>query len=180
MPRNFTVIYTHPRGATATFIYQNGELNALAKGLDSEQFWVFKQVKALLLRNEDADLAHASQMMAEHGFVAQVTKPLPDLLAPVTPRKQATTNEDDEREYIFRPVPSPALDYAMYREGKQISEMHWREGSGPEEPPPPHRAPAISMPEEAVVTDATAESPYATQPAPQVSVLHWRTGHDQH
>ncbi|MBA3824898.1 MAG: hypothetical protein H0X24_13505 [Ktedonobacterales bacterium] len=55
MATNYTVIYTHPSGGTATFIYEDGELSSLAKGLDAEQFWVFKQVKSLLLRNDEGD-----------------------------------------------------------------------------------------------------------------------------
>ena len=55
MPENYEVIYTHPSGATATFIRQDGELDALAKGLDAGQFWVFKNVKSLLVRNDAGD-----------------------------------------------------------------------------------------------------------------------------
>ena len=47
MSENFEVVYTHPSGATATFIRHDGELDALAKALDAEQFWVFKTVKTL-------------------------------------------------------------------------------------------------------------------------------------
>lgn len=72
MPENYEVIYTHPGGATATFIRHDGELDALAKGLDAEQFWVFKNVKSLLVRNEPDDLAEASRQMRQLGFVASV------------------------------------------------------------------------------------------------------------
>ncbi len=68
---NYEVIYTHPGGAVVTFVRQDGELDALAKGLDSEQFWVFKNVKALLARNDDGDLAEASQLMAGLGFTSR-------------------------------------------------------------------------------------------------------------
>ncbi|MGH2514506.1 MAG: hypothetical protein ACRDHP_02520 [Ktedonobacterales bacterium] len=79
MPENYEVMYTHPGGATATFIRHDGELDALAKGLDAEQFWVFKNVKALLVRNEEDDLAEASRQMRQIGFVAAVR----ELRAPV-------------------------------------------------------------------------------------------------
>ena len=69
---NFEAVYLHPGGATATFIRHDGELDALAKGLDSEQFWVFKNVKSLLVRNEEGDLAEASRLMRQVGFTAQV------------------------------------------------------------------------------------------------------------
>jgi hypothetical protein len=82
MPENYEVSYTHPGGATATFVRQGGELDALAKGLDSEQFWVFKQVKALLARNEAGDLAEASRMMADIGFTQFVREITPAEPAP--------------------------------------------------------------------------------------------------
>lgn len=72
MPENYEVMYTHPGGAIATFVRQGGELDALAKGLDAEQFWVFKQVKALLVRNDPGDLEDANRMMATVGFAAAV------------------------------------------------------------------------------------------------------------
>ena len=72
MPENYEAVYTHPSGATATFIRHDGELDALAKGLDAEQFWVFKNVKALLVRNEPDDLAEASRQMRQIGFVSSV------------------------------------------------------------------------------------------------------------
>jgi hypothetical protein len=80
MPENFEVIYTHPSGATATFIRQDGELDALAKGLDAGQFWVFKNVKALLVRNDEGDLEESNRLMSEIGFfghVRVITKPEP-------------------------------------------------------------------------------------------------------
>ena len=72
MPENYEVVYTHPSGATATFTRHDGELDALAKGLDAEQFWVFKNVKALLVRNEDGDLAESGRQMRAIGFSASV------------------------------------------------------------------------------------------------------------
>lgn len=68
----YEVIYIHPGGATATFIRQGEELDALAKGLDAEQFWVFKQVKSLLVRNDEGDLEEAHRLMASVGFVSRV------------------------------------------------------------------------------------------------------------
>ncbi len=67
---NYEVIYTHPNGAVVTFVRQGGELDALAKGLDSEQFWVFKNVKALLARNDAGDLDEATNLMAGLGFTS--------------------------------------------------------------------------------------------------------------
>jgi hypothetical protein len=72
MPENYEVIYTHPSGATATFVRQDGELDALAKGLDAGQFWVFKNVKALLVRNDEGDLEASNRLMAEIGFMPHV------------------------------------------------------------------------------------------------------------
>jgi hypothetical protein len=72
MPENYEVIYAHPSGATATFVRHDGELDALAKGLDAEQFWVFKNVKALLVRNEEGDLEEANHQMRAVGFVPTV------------------------------------------------------------------------------------------------------------
>ena len=82
MPDNYEVIYTHPTGATATFVRQGGELDALAKGLDSEQFWVFKQVKSILARNDPGDLAEANRMMAGIGFLPMVHEITPARPAP--------------------------------------------------------------------------------------------------
>lgn len=72
MPENYEVIFTHPGGATATFIRHDGELDALAKALDAEQFWVFKNVKSLLVRNESDDLNEAQRLMSQIGFSASV------------------------------------------------------------------------------------------------------------
>jgi hypothetical protein len=80
MPENYEVVYAHPGGATATFIRHDGELDALAKALDAEQFWVFKNVKALLVRNEPGDLEEASRLMRDIGFTPSVrvlTAPVP-------------------------------------------------------------------------------------------------------
>ena len=83
MADNYEVIFAHPTGATATFVRQGGELDALAKGLDSEQFWVFKNVKALLARNDPGDLREAQRMMEGMGFTALVREitVAPDLAA---------------------------------------------------------------------------------------------------
>ena len=53
------------------------------KGLDSEQFWVFKNVKALLARNDPGDLREAQRMMEGMGFTALVREitVAPDLAA---------------------------------------------------------------------------------------------------
>lgn len=72
MPENYEVIYIHPSGAMATFVRQDGELDALAKGLDAGQFWVFKNVKSLLVRNEPGDLEQSNKLMADIGFSATV------------------------------------------------------------------------------------------------------------
>jgi hypothetical protein len=82
MPENYEVVYTHPGGATAHFVRQGGELDSLAKGLDTEQFWVFKQVKALLARNEPGDVAEANRMMASIGFQPLVKEITPAAPAP--------------------------------------------------------------------------------------------------
>jgi hypothetical protein len=79
MRENYEVIYTHPGGAVATFTRQDGELDALAKGLDAEQFWVFKNVKSLLARNDAGDLEEATRLMSAIGFTAVVR----DIVAPV-------------------------------------------------------------------------------------------------
>ncbi|MFI5271621.1 MAG: hypothetical protein ACHQ4H_01140 [Ktedonobacterales bacterium] len=72
MPENYEVVYSHPGGATATFVRHDGELDALAKALDAEQFWVFKNVKSLLVRNEPGDLGESNRLMAAIGFAAAV------------------------------------------------------------------------------------------------------------
>jgi hypothetical protein len=79
MRENYEVIYTHPGGAVATFTRQDGELDALAKGLDAEQFWVFKNVKSLLARNDAGDLDEATRLMSAIGFTGMVR----DIVAPV-------------------------------------------------------------------------------------------------
>ena len=76
---NYEVVYTHPGGAVATFTRQDGEMDALAKGLDAEQFWVFKNVKSLLARNEGGDLQEATRLMSGIGFSAKVR----EITAPV-------------------------------------------------------------------------------------------------
>lgn len=81
MLENYEVVYTHPGGAVATFTRQDGELDALAKGLDAEQFWVFKNVKSLLARNESGDLQEATRLMGGIGFSARVR----EIVAPVAP-----------------------------------------------------------------------------------------------
>ena len=85
MPENYQVMYIHPSGATATFSRQDGELDALAKGLDAGQFWVFKNVKSLLVRNDPGDLDESNRLMAGIGFSAHVTEivaPRPVEVAP--------------------------------------------------------------------------------------------------
>ncbi len=72
MAEDFEAVYTHPEGATAVFTRRHGTLDAVARGLDSEQFWVFKNVKALLVRNDEGDLEEASRLMARAGFTARV------------------------------------------------------------------------------------------------------------
>ncbi len=72
MPEDYEAVYTHPGGATAVFTRRDGSLDAVARGLDSEQFWVFKNVKALLVRNDEGDLQEASRLMAAAGFTAHV------------------------------------------------------------------------------------------------------------
>nr|MBF6590258.1 hypothetical protein [Ktedonobacterales bacterium] len=111
MPENYEVIYTHPSGATATFIRQGGELDALAKGLDAEQFWVFKNVKSLLVRNDEGDLAEAHRLMASVGFTPRVR----ELVAP-------------------QPAPSTAelREAAFASAGTYVPEVQ----TGPHMPPP--------------------------------------------
>jgi hypothetical protein len=72
MPEDYEAVYTHPGGATAVFTRRDGSLDAVARGLDSEQFWVFKNVKSLLVRNDEEDLDEASRLMARAGFTAHV------------------------------------------------------------------------------------------------------------
>jgi hypothetical protein len=112
MPENYEVIYTHPGGATATFIRQGGELDALAKGLDAEQFWVFKQVKALLVRNDAGDLEEASRLMASVGFTAHVRELVAPQPAPSTAalREQAfaRTTVAAPEAHVGPHLPSPS------------------------------------------------------------------------
>jgi hypothetical protein len=96
MAENYEVVYTHPSGATATFIRHDGELDALAKALDSEQFWVFKNVKSLLVRNEAGDLDEANRLMREIGFtpnVRVITRPEPVPALVREPAIEAATAE---------------------------------------------------------------------------------------
>lgn len=74
MLEDYEAVYTHPSGATAMFTRHDGSLDAVARGLDSEQFWVFKNVKNLLIRNEEDDLDQATRLMAGIGFTAHVRK----------------------------------------------------------------------------------------------------------
>lgn len=99
MRENYQVIYTHPGGAVATFTRQDGELDALAKGLDAEQFWVFKNVKALLARNDAGDLEEATRMMSAIGFAGVVR----DIVAPVPAAAPAR-----EPAYAAQPAEAPA------------------------------------------------------------------------
>lgn len=177
MPASFTVIYTHPSGATATFIYENGELSALAKGLDAEQFWEFKQVKALLLRNEDGDIALSNQMMARLGFEAQVIRALPDLLAPIDALPILPNGEEEiPSEYRFRSLPNPYAEFPMYR-GPRLDhgEVHWRESEQPTEPSA-WRAPALPQPEPAKPVGPV--KPWNRQPPLAAhGEIHWRGDH---
>jgi hypothetical protein len=79
MAEDYEAVYTHPSGAMAIFTRRNGSLDAVARGLDAEQFWTFKNVKSLLVRNDEEDLADATRQMAAIGFSAQVRtlEPLP-------------------------------------------------------------------------------------------------------
>lgn len=91
MPEDYEAVYTHPGGATAIFTRRDGSLDAIAKGLDSEQFWVFKNVKTLLVRNEEGDLEEATRQMAAIGFTAQVRR-----LEPVLARATAAPAAEPE------------------------------------------------------------------------------------
>lgn len=173
---SYTVIFTHPSGATATFIYENGEMSALAKGLDAEQFWVFKQVKSLLLRNEEDDLALAKAMMRQHGFEAQVMKPLPDLLASPSASIPGRPGVAEDVPYIhYRRLPHTMDSFAMFtRPGTSHGEVHWREHAVVE-PKPPHKVGALPLPE-APQNAKTPVQPYVT-PAHVATThgeVHWR------
>ncbi|GEM_PF-913199 len=106
---NYEVIYTHPGGAIITFTRQDGELDALAKGLDSEQFWVFKNVKALLARNDEGDLDEATRLMSELGFTSRVRE-LSDLpAAQSTPAREAAlalASTPETHGHVHLPGPS--------------------------------------------------------------------------
>jgi hypothetical protein len=108
MADNYEVIFTHPTGATATFVRQGGELDALAKGLDSEQFWVFKNVKALLARNDPGDLREAQRMMEGMGFMALVREitVAPDLAAMREEVFAGTAAEAEHGAHAHAPQPS--------------------------------------------------------------------------
>jgi hypothetical protein len=113
MPEDYEAVYTHPGGATAVFVRRNGSLDAIARGLDSEQFWVFKNVKALLVRNDEEDLADATRQMAAIGFTAQIRK-----LEPVLARTQSAVavaeapvaapleHEEEHAGHLHAPAPS--------------------------------------------------------------------------
>lgn len=87
MLENYEVVYTHPGGAIATFTRQGGELDALAKGLDAEQFWVFKNVKSLLARNDSGDLEESTRLMGSIGFSARVREIVAPVAAVAAPRE---------------------------------------------------------------------------------------------
>lgn len=108
MPENYEVIYTHPSGATATFIRQNGELDALAKGLDAGQFWVFKNVKSLLVRNDEGDLEESSRLMAGIGFTANVREVVAPRPAPVEVAPQPVYAGAIEEQHTGPHLPSPS------------------------------------------------------------------------
>lgn len=181
MPKNYTVVFSHPSGASATFIYENGELSSLAKGLDAEQFWVFKQVKAYLLRNEEDDIAISTKMMADHGFTAQVMQPLPDLLAPIQEARAPVSAELEDEEPVirYRRTPDAANDYPDA--AQTVSEIHWREGNVTPTLPP-HRQPPVAVPAGARVAGAagSVKAWHPTEgPAQTVSEIHWREGDNE-
>ena len=180
MSTNYTVIFSHPSGATATFIYEDGEMSALAKGLDAEQFWMFKQVKALLLRNEEDDLQLASAMMRQLGFTAQVLQPLPDLLASpqaiIPPR---VGEEKDDGVYVeYRHLPSPREAFAPFRRpGNSPGEVHWREHATPTAKPP-HKIGALALPEPSKHDGVPVKQWVPPQQlTPSHGEVHWREEH---
>lgn len=164
MLKNYTVIYSHPGGATATFIYEDGELSSLAKGLDTEQFWVFKQVKAYLLRNDEIDIAIASDMMAKMGFSSHIMNPLPDLLASPTAHDQSVSS-DEAVQVFFRHIPEVVLEEPT---SLGIDEIHWRE-KHPSNDVPPHKAPPVKV--AAVLRGHSVDNGAA--PATQIDEIHW-------
>jgi hypothetical protein len=108
MLENYEVVYTHPGGAVATFTRQDGELDALAKGLDAEQFWVFKNVKSLLARNESGDLEEATRLMGAIGFstrVREIVAPAP-AVAPAREPAYAAPAAEAHAPGIHLPGPS--------------------------------------------------------------------------
>ena len=111
MPENYEVMYTHPSGATATFVRHDGELDALAKGLDAEQFWVFKNVKSLLVRNDETDLTEANRLMSRVGFsavVREITAPQPVAAAPA-PAPEYVVAEEHAGPHLPGPSYWPIL-----------------------------------------------------------------------
>jgi hypothetical protein len=109
MRENYEVIYTHPGGAVATFTRQDGELDALAKGLDAEQFWVFKNVKSLLARNDAGDLQEATRLMSAIGFtgmVREIVAPEPATVAAPAAAAVAAHGAEAGAPHIHMPGPS--------------------------------------------------------------------------
>jgi hypothetical protein len=176
MSRSYTVIFHHPSGAIATFTYENGEMTALAQGLDASQFWIFKQVKAHLLRNEEDDLSIAIQMMAEQGFTAQVTNPLfTPVSSPSAPRP-FLDKEEDTPQISYRTLPDYAISYSPTQ---TVSEIHWREHDVKPKLPP-HKMPAVKVPSATTIlakdTKANNGDSYTddTNKQQTVSEIHWR------
>ncbi|MEO7003092.1 MAG: hypothetical protein ABI068_14870 [Ktedonobacterales bacterium] len=107
MPDNYEVIYAHPGGAVATFVRQDGELDSLAKGLDSEQFWVFKSVKSLLARNDEGDLGESNRLMASIGFTHRVRViTAPEQVAPAIAREPIYAAAETHAHGVHLPGPS--------------------------------------------------------------------------
>ncbi|HEX9037206.1 MAG TPA: hypothetical protein VF808_09480 [Ktedonobacterales bacterium] len=109
MRENYEVIYTHPGGAVATFTRQDGELDALAKGLDAGQFWTFKNVKSLLARNDAGDLEEATRLMAAIGFsgmVRDIVTPVPALATAGAPAVAGAHAVEAGAPHIHMPGPS--------------------------------------------------------------------------
>lgn len=113
MPEDYEAVYSHPGGATAVFVRRNGSLDAVAKGLDSEQFWVFKNVKSLLVRNDEDDLAEATRQMEAIGFTARVRKLEPVLAygraavaAPETFVVAPAEHAEEHAGHVHAPAPS--------------------------------------------------------------------------
>jgi|SRR5579863_4107669 len=115
MSDNYEAVYTHPGGATAVFTRHDGALDAVAKGLDSEQFWVFKTVKTLLVRNDEEDLDEATRLMAGIGFSARVRElALAPVRAPVAagaavatmPAPGEAAHAEGHDDHLHAPAPS--------------------------------------------------------------------------